>query len=103
MLKLGRAQGVAIAVALSRDLLVSEYAPKKIKLVVTGKGFSSKTQVAGMLKQILNADLIEANLDATDALAVAVCHTFQNKSASGGGKKYGSWSSFAKDNPNRLK
>src|ERR1043166_8516908 len=74
MLKLGRAQGVAIAAALSRDLPVSEYSPKKIKMSITGNGNASKEQVAAMLKQILNLDIGVEKLDATDALGAALCH-----------------------------
>jgi crossover junction endodeoxyribonuclease RuvC len=79
MLKLGRAQGVVIAAALSRNLAVFEYSPRKIKQSITGKGSASKVQVAAMLK---NMNLLHASVashDATDALAVAVCHHFQNR------------------------
>ena len=74
MLKLGRAQGVAMAAALYREIPIFEYAPKKIKLAITGKGTSSKIQVAAMLKSLLNLKEIPSQLDASDGLAAAVCH-----------------------------
>jgi crossover junction endodeoxyribonuclease RuvC len=77
MLKLGRAQGVAMAAALSRNVPVCEYAPRKIKLAITGKGAASKEQVAAMLKGMLHFNQEPASWDATDALAVAVCHSNQ--------------------------
>ena len=77
MLKLGRAQGVAIAAALYRDIPIYEYAPKKIKMAITGKGTASKEQVAAMLKSLLNIQELPKQLDATDGLAAAVCHFFQ--------------------------
>lgn len=100
MLKLGRAQGVAMAAALSREIPISEYAPRKIKQSVTGNGNASKEQVAHMLKTILNLPSIPDKLDATDALGVAVCHYFQEGSPSAGKK---GWGSFIKDNPDRIK
>jgi crossover junction endodeoxyribonuclease RuvC len=102
MLKLGKAQGVTIAAALSRDIPFTEYAPKKIKQSVTGNGNASKEQVAGMLKNILNLKTIPDKLDATDALATAVCHHYQGD-AVGGDKKYAGWGSFLKNNPQKLK
>lgn len=102
MLKLGRAQGVAIAAALSRDIPYTEYEPKKIKKAVTGNGNASKEQVAAMLKTIIGLKEIPDLLDATDALATAVCHFYQRKPGIEQ-KSYGSWSSFISDNPNRLK
>ena len=77
MLKLGRAQGVAMAAVLSRDVPVFEYAPRKIKLSITSAGDASKEQVAGMLARMFNLQEIPKNLDATDGLAVAVCHFYQ--------------------------
>ncbi len=103
MLKLGRAQGVAMAAGLTKGLEISEYAPKKIKQSVTGNGNASKEQVSAMLSQILKEKIDTSSLDASDALAVAVCHFYQSSSALGGGKKYGGWSQFLKDNPNRVK
>jgi len=102
MLKLGRAQGVAMSAALYRNVPISEYAPKKIKMAITGKGTSSKEQVAAMLKSLLNIKEMPKHLDATDGLAAAVCHHFQ-RNPSGGGKSYTGWGAFLKDNPEKLK
>jgi len=100
MLKLGRAQGVAIAAALSRDIPYVEYAPKKIKQSITGNGNASKEQVASMLVQILKIQEAPKLLDATDALGVALCHHYQKgNNAKQGGK---SWKGFLADNPDRL-
>ncbi len=101
MLKLGRAQGVAIAAAITKGVEITEYSPKKIKQSVTGNGNASKEQVAAMLETILKVKLNESYLDATDALATAVCHYYQSSSVLGGGKKYKDWSGFIKDNPDR--
>lgn len=102
MLKLGRAQGVAIAAALSKNIPMTEYSPKKIKMSITGNGNASKEQVAAMLENLLNFKHDDKYLDATDALGAAVCHYFQNKSASNGIKKsYSGWDAFIKDNPKR--
>ncbi|HTL83362.1 MAG TPA: crossover junction endodeoxyribonuclease RuvC [Bacteroidia bacterium] len=102
MLKLGRAQGVAIAAALSRGLPISEYSPRKIKLSVTGSGNSSKEQVAAMLQQLFSIANLPKFLDATDALAVALCHHFQNGNGNSISKKAGGWKSFLNENPGRL-
>jgi crossover junction endodeoxyribonuclease RuvC len=102
MLKLGRAQGVAMAAALSRDVPIFEYSPKKIKQSITGRGNASKEQVAAMLRQLLLFDQHNELLDATDGLAVAVCHAFQGFSGDKG-KKYTGWESFVKDNPKKIK
>ena len=102
MLKLGRAQGVAMSAALYRNVPIFEYAPKKIKMAITGKGTASKEQVAAMLKSLLNIQEMPKHLDATDGLAAAVCHYFQ-RNPSGTGKKYTGWGSFLKDNPDKLK
>ncbi len=101
MLKLGRAQGVAMAAGLYRDIPIFEYAPKKIKMSITGQGTASKEQVAAMLKSLLKINEMPKHLDASDGLAAAVCHYFQNGKISGG-KSYSGWSSFLKDNPDRL-
>ncbi len=101
MLKLGRAQGVAMAAAITKGVTVTEYSPKKIKLSVTGNGNAAKEQVAAMLSHILKFSLKEFPLDATDALAAALCHHYQSKGLKKGQKKYSGWSSFVKDNPNR--
>lgn len=100
MLKLGRAQGVAMAAALSKEIPITEYAPKKVKQSVTGNGNASKEQVANMLKSILKFDVVPKLLDATDALAVALCHHYNSNSKT---KKNKSWKSFINDNPNRIK
>jgi crossover junction endodeoxyribonuclease RuvC len=102
MLKLGRAQGVAIAAALSKNIPMTEYSPKKIKMSITGNGNASKEQVAAMLESLLNFKHDDKYLDATDALGAAVCHYFQNKTAASGSKKsYSGWDAFIKDNPKR--
>ncbi len=102
MLKLGKAQGVAIAAALSRDIPYEEYAPKKIKMSITGNGNASKEQVAKMLCHILKNKNITDSLDASDALATAICHHNQAGSITTG-KKYSGWDSFLKNNPSRKK
>ena len=102
MLKLGKAQGVAIAAALSRDIPYEEYAPKKIKMSITGNGNASKEQVAKMLCHILKNKNITDSLDASDALATAICHHNQAGSISTG-KKYSGWDSFLKNNPSKKK
>src|SRR5574344_1548786 len=96
MLKLGRAQGVAMTAALERDIPIFEYAPLKIKLSITGNGRASKEQVAGVLKQYLHIpeESMLPQLDATDALGVAVCHFFQTNVPQGLEKKYSNWKDF---------
>lgn len=105
MLKLGRAQGTAIAAAMSAGVEVVEYSPKKIKMAVTGNGNASKEQVAGMLQHILKSEIDAKDypLDATDGLAAAVCHYFQLKNPILQGKSFKNWDDFAKQNPNRVK
>ena len=100
MLKLGRAQGVAMSAALYRSIPIVEYAPRKIKQSVTGNGNASKEQVAKMLMTLLTIKELPKLLDATDAVAVAVCHHYQNGSSR---TKSKSWESFLKENPQRLK
>ncbi len=100
MLKLGRAQGVAMAAALARDIPITEYAPKKVKQSVTGNGNASKEQVASMLINQLGIREAPKLLDATDALAVALCHHYQFGSRQA---RTTSWGSFIKENPDRLK
>ncbi|NPD44836.1 MULTISPECIES: crossover junction endodeoxyribonuclease RuvC [unclassified Lentimicrobium] len=102
MLKLGRAQGVAMASGLYRNLPIFEYAPRKIKQSITGKGTASKEQVAGMLKHLLKMTEEPEYLDATDGLAAAVCHYFQ-KSYGFEKESYTGWGSFVKKNPERIK
>lgn len=101
MLKLGRAQGVAMAAGLYREVPIFEYAPKRIKQAITGRGAATKEQVAGMLASILNTNDLPNQHDATDGLAAAVCHAFQKDTAVGG-KSYSGWNAFLKDNPDRL-
>lgn len=104
MLKLGRAQGVAIAAALYRDIPVTEYSPRKIKLAITGKGGASKEQVASMLCRILNISKMPDDLDSTDALGVALCHHYQEGKVAGSERKsYTGWKAFISDNPGRIK
>jgi crossover junction endodeoxyribonuclease RuvC len=100
MLKLGRAQGVAMAAALYRGIPIREYAPKKVKQSVTGNGNASKEQVASMLKHLLHFDETPKLFDATDALAVAICHHYNGKSH---GEKTSNWKTFVTENPGRLK
>lgn len=102
MLKLGRAQGVAMAAGLYRDIPMMEYSPKKIKKSITGNGNASKEQVAAMLKSLLNLKELPKYLDATDGLAAAVCHYFQGGNSSDT-KSYSGWKSFVSQNPNREK
>jgi crossover junction endodeoxyribonuclease RuvC len=102
MLKLGRAQGVAMAAGLSRDVPITEYSPKKIKMAITGNGNASKEQVAKMLQSLLKLKTLPKNLDATDGLAAAVCH-FYNSGKITSGKNYTGWSAFVKQNGNRVK
>ncbi len=110
MLKLGRAQGVAIAAAMSSNLSVTEYSPKKVKQSITGNGNADKEQVWKMLQRILLIDEKPKHYDATDALAVAICHHFQSNSAvkSDGikrktAKKINNWKEFIKKNPGKLR
>lgn len=100
MLKLGRAQGVAIAAALYRNVPVFEYSPRKIKQSITGNGNASKEQVAAMLYTLLKMKEATEFYDATDGLAAAVCHHFQN-SVTLAGKKYSGWKTFLSENPDR--
>ena len=117
MLKLGRAQGVAMAAALSRDKEVFEYAPTRIKQAITGTGAASKEQVAAIIKRMLKLDYMPRRLDATDGMAVAMCHYYTARTpisqamgnervkGLGGGKKASkgssSWEQFIRQNPDR--
>lgn len=119
MLKLGRAQGVAIAAALSARASITEYAPMRIKQAITGRGAASKEQVAQMINSILHTDYHPRKLDATDGMAVAVCHFFtianpitqamgdERRKGLGGDCKArrgsNSWENFARSNPDRVK
>jgi crossover junction endodeoxyribonuclease RuvC len=110
MLKLGRAQGVAMAAALYRDIPIFEYSPRTIKQTITGNGSASKEQVAKMLQHILNFDEMPDFLDATDALAAAVCHYFDKGKDVNGSKvkiglnkkSKGDWNTFISQNPDRI-
>jgi crossover junction endodeoxyribonuclease RuvC len=105
MLKLGRAQGVAIAVAMQAGVPVTEYSPRKIKQSITGNGNADKLQVLKMLQRILSFEENPKYFDATDAIAVAVCHHFQgNTPASPSStKKLNGWKDFLVQNPGRMK
>ena len=102
MLKLGRAQGVAIAAAIHRDIPIHEYAPLKIKMAITGRGQASKEQVAGMLQRLLHLDQTDMPrfMDATDALGAAYCH-FLQMGRHDSEVKYRSWKDFVNKNQNR--
>ncbi len=101
MLKLGRAQGVAIAAGMSHGLQVAEYSPRKIKQAVTGKGNADKTQVAAMLPHLMKGTIPNVPLDATDALATAICHFFQSNLGEAKQTSYSNWTAYIKDNPSR--
>lgn len=101
MLKLGRAQGVAMAAGLSRQVPITEYSPKKIKMAITGNGNASKEQVAKMLQSTLGLKELPKNLDSTDGLAAAVCH-FYNAGRIETGKSYSGWAAFVKQNEGRV-
>ncbi len=102
MLKLGRAQGVAISAALSRKIPIFEYAPRKIKMAITGQGGASKEQVASILSRMLKISEIPDDMDATDGLAAAMCHFYQDKAIKTS-NSYRGWEDFLKKNPNRVK
>jgi len=102
MLKLGRAQGVAIAAALSRAMPIFEYAPRKIKMSITGRGNASKEQVAVLLKNLLKIKELPSDLDATDGLAAAMCHFYQS-GVPLQEKSFNSWKDFINKNPGRIK
>jgi crossover junction endodeoxyribonuclease RuvC len=101
MLKLGRAQGVAMAAALYRQVEVYEYSPRRIKQSITGNGNASKEQVAAMLAGMLSVPVPE-NLDASDGLAAAVCHSYQKDPGHEVMKKHNGWKAFIQDNPKRI-
>lgn len=102
MLKLGRAQGVSMAAAMTMGLKIHEYAPKKIKQSITGNGNASKEQVAAMLSNMLNIKIQTKYLDATDALAAAMTYYHASSSPLAGEKTYSNWKQFLSDNPSRL-
>lgn len=101
MLKLGRAQGVAMAAGLYRQIPIVEYSPKKIKMSITGNGNASKEQVAKMLQQLLQLKELPIHLDATDGLAAAVCH-FYNTGNTTADKNYTGWKAFIAKNPDKV-
>ena len=101
MLKLGRAQGAAIAAGLYRDVPVFEYAPRKIKMAITGEGNASKEQVSAMLIRILHFEEMPRQLDASDALAAAVCHHYENRGVKKSGSS-SSWKDFIRKNKDRI-
>lgn len=102
MLKLGRAQGVAMAAALYRNLPIHEYAPLKVKQAITGMGRASKEQVAYFLQKMYGLTDLPKELDATDAIAVAFCHYLQSSRPTQD-KEYKSWNDFIRKNPGRVK
>ena len=103
VLKLGRAQGAALTAAVMKGVSVAEYAPRKAKIAICGNGAASKEQVAMMIQKTLKVELDPKYLDATDALAIALCHHYQmsNPLAGVGGKT--DWKKFLADNPERIK
>jgi crossover junction endodeoxyribonuclease RuvC len=105
MLKLGRAQGSAIASANLKNIPITEYPPRTVKLAVTGKGSASKIQVSSMVHSLLNIETQEKYLDSTDALAIALCHFYHIQKTNYGcsRKNSSSWENFIKDNPSRVK
>ena len=102
MLKLGRAQGVAMAAGLYREVPITEYSPKKIKMAITGNGNASKEQVAKMLQSLFKIKELPKNLDATDGLAAAVCHFF-NHGRPEKTKTYTGWQAYVNQNPKKVK
>ncbi len=102
MLKLGRAQGVAMAAGMTMGLGIVEFSPKKIKKSITGNGNASKEQVSAMLETLMKTKLYHKHLDASDALAAAICCFNQSSSPMAKGKSYGSWKQFVKDNPGKV-
>ena len=103
MLKLGRAQGVAMAAGLYREVPITEYSPKKIKMAITGNGNASKEQVAKMLQSLLNIKKMPKNLDATDGLAAAVCHFFNQGRLKNNTRAHTGWQAYVNQNPQKIK
>ena len=101
MIKLGRAQGVAIAASINNNTPFEEYTPRRIKQAVTGNGNASKEQVAAMLQTLLSFDEMPKYLDSTDGLAIAVCHYFSKGVGEHNKTKGNEWESFLKENPDR--
>ncbi len=102
MLKLGRAQGVAIAAALQRNIPIFEYAPKKIKMSITGTGEASKEQIALLLSKFMTIPTTISTLDETDAIAIAYCHHLQGNLPTTGNPKCKDWGDFIKQNPDKV-
>lgn len=103
MLKLGRAQGAAIAAALLKDIPIFEYAPRSVKLAVTGKGAASKEQVAILVQKLLGISSPQKYADATDALSIALCHALSRTNSYKSSKSSASWENFVKNNPEKVK
>ncbi len=103
VLKLGRAQGAAITAALHRGIPVEEYAPRKVKIAITGVGSASKEQVCNMIRKILDTELSPDHLDATDALGIALCHYYQLTCPLTDVRSSSGWEKFIADNPGRVK
>ena len=103
ILKLGRAQGAALTAAVMRGVPVAEYAPRKAKIAICGNGAASKEQVCMMIQKTLKVDLDPKHLDATDALAIALCHHYQMSNPLAGSTGKTDWKKFLENNPDRIK
>ena len=103
VLKLGRAQGAALTAAVMKGIPVAEYAPRKAKIAICGNGAASKEQVAMMIQKTLKVDLDPKYLDATDALAIALCHHYQMNNPLAGVGGMADWKRFLAENPDRIK
>lgn len=103
VLKLGRAQGAAITAAVMRGIAVAEYAPRKAKIAICGNGAASKEQVAMMIGKTLKVDLNTKYLDATDALAIALCHHYQSSNPLAGAGKSSDWKKYIENNPEKVR
>lgn len=103
ILKLGRAQGAALTAAVMKGIPVAEYAPRKAKIAICGNGAASKEQVAMMIQKTLKVDLDPKHLDATDALAIALCHHYQLSNPLAGTSGKTDWKKFLQENPDRIK
>ncbi|HNV98598.1 MAG TPA: crossover junction endodeoxyribonuclease RuvC [Chitinophagales bacterium] len=103
MLKLGRAQGAAIVAAASQGIEVIEYSPRRVKQSITGNGNASKEQVAKMLQSVLKMETLPKHFDATDALAVAICHHYSGKRIAQKSSSYSNWADYIEANPGKVK
>lgn len=103
MLKLGRAQGAAIAAAISRNIPIFEYAPRKVKMAITGQGGASKEQVSLILERTLNVRFETRFLDASDAVAIAMCHYYQSTTPIAENGHSSSWEKFIESHPDKIK